>query len=120
MTNNIYYIPSGDIGEIDYDLNEKAWYIAQLTEKSNHKEIPLLKSITDLRGIVTKDTTILSNLGRYDNYAREITEAIKICSLLKRRYIKIDRLSEDLFSTAKREKKIMLCIFTTNGEIINS
>lgn len=120
MTNNIYYIPSGDIGEIDYDLNEKAWYIALLTEKSNHKEIPLLKSITDLRGIVTKDTTILSNLGRYDNYAREITEAIKICSLLKRRYIKIDRLSEDLFSTAKREKKIMLCIFTTNGEIINS
>ena len=35
-----------------------------LTEKSNDKEIPLLKLITDLRGIVLiKDTTILSNLG---------------------------------------------------------
>ena len=35
-----------------------------LTEKSNDKEIPLLKLITDLRGIVViKDTTILSNLG---------------------------------------------------------
>lgn len=34
-----------------------------LTEKSNDKEIPLLKLITDLRGIVIKDTTILSNLG---------------------------------------------------------
>ena len=34
-----------------------------LTEKSNDKEIPLLKLIIDLRGIVIKDTTILSNLG---------------------------------------------------------
>ena len=38
-----------------------------LTEKSNDKEIPLLKLITDLRGIVIKDTTILSNLGNMTN-----------------------------------------------------
>ena len=52
-----------------------------LTEKSNDKEIPLLKLITDLRGIVIKDTTILSNLGRYDNYSRKIIEIIKCAHL---------------------------------------
>ena len=83
MTNN-YYIPSGGVGEIDYNLKEKAWYIVQLTEKSNDKETPLLKLITDLSRIVIKDTTNFSNLGRYDNYSRERIEIIKICSSLKR------------------------------------
>ena len=72
-----------------------------LTEKSNDKEIPLLKLTTDLSGIVIKDTTILSNLGRYDNYSRKIIEIIKMCSSLKCRHIKIDKLSGGLFSTAE-------------------
>ena len=101
MANSNYYIPSGGVREIDYDLNEKAWYIVQSTEKSNEKEIPLLKLITNLRGIAMKNCTILSNLGKYDNYSREIIEIIKICSSLKRRYIKIDMLCRDLFSTAE-------------------
>ena len=40
MPNQVSYIPSGSIGEIEYNIEEKPWYAIQSTEFNKNKVIP--------------------------------------------------------------------------------
>lgn len=44
-------IPSGGIGEVEYDYEEKAWYQSEGTKLNNDKGIPIFCLLSNLKGL---------------------------------------------------------------------
>ena len=91
MSNQAFYIPSGGIGEIEYDT-EKA------TRFNEDKAVPFLKFTTDLIDTLSRYRN-QTRLGRYERYPQLAKEILETASGLANSYLKIKDYSEDLFCT---------------------
>ena len=91
MSNQAFYIPSGGIGEIEYDTEEA-------TRFNEDKAVPFLKFITDLIDTLSRYRN-QTRLGRYERYPQLAKEILETASGLANSYLKIKDYSEDLFCT---------------------
>ena len=78
MPNNLEYIPSGGIEQIEYDLDERGWYAIQSWECNEEKVIPFLKLIIDLRALLIKYYKNQTRQGRYINYPPKAIRTVGI------------------------------------------
>ena len=101
MTNQKFYIPSGGIGEIYYDKEERVWYAIASSEFNENKITPFLKLLIELRGAPIKYLKNQTRNNRCTNYSLTAKKTIRYCSQLTQSYMEIKQYSEDLFSTAE-------------------
>ena len=91
MSNQAFYIPSGGIGEIEYDTEEA-------TRFNKDQAVPFLKFITDLIDTLSRYRN-QTRLGRYERYPQLAKEILETASGLANSYLKIKDYSEELFCT---------------------
>ena len=91
MSNQAFYIPSGGIGEIEYDTEEA-------TRFNEDKAVPFLKFTTDLIDTLSRYRN-QTRLGRYERYPQLAKEILETASGLANSYLKIKDYSEELFCT---------------------
>ena len=91
MSNQAFYIPSGGIGEIEYDTEEA-------TRFNEDQAVPFLKFITDLIDTLSRYRN-QTRLGRYERYPQLAKEILETASGLANSYLKIKDYSEELFCT---------------------
>ena len=65
MSNQIFYIPPGDIGEVEFDND---WFQTEITEIYMNKAVPLFHLISNLMRLVERYHRNLARIGRYENY----------------------------------------------------
>ena len=93
MSNQKIYIPSGGIGEIEYDDQENNWFQTSSAEfyEQNHTIVsPNLISLT------SRCYRNLAGIVRYENYSGTTKEIIKTTTNLAKSYAKIKKYSENL------------------------
>ena len=99
MSDQTTYIPFGSIGEIEFVVRRKEWYKFDATEFNADKTIPFIKLLIDLVGAGAKYYQNQTRLGRYKNYLQLAIDIMKTATRLSRSFIKIKKLSDDIFST---------------------
>ena len=92
MPNQLDYIPTGGIGEIEYDLEEKGWYAIQSSKYNENKVIPYLKLLIDLGDTLIKCLKNQRRQERYTNYLPRAIRTIKLCSGLTKSSIEIEKI----------------------------
>ena len=99
MSNQAFYILSGGVGKIEYDLDENNWFTTEARIFNEDIEIYFLKLIIDPIGTLSKyyrNQTRNSWYARYPELAQEILET---ASGLANNYLKIKIYTEVLFCT---------------------
>ena len=97
MTDQRLYIPSGGIGQIEFDND---WFQTENTEIYMDQTIPLFHLISNLMSLIERYHRNLARIGRYENYPETGNEFIKMASNLAKSYAKVKKLSDD-----------MICVF---------
>ena len=77
MSNQRFRIPSGGIGEIEYNIERKHWFKIEASKFNKDKAIPFLKLINDLVGAFSKYYRNQSRNGRYEYFAGLAQEILK-------------------------------------------
>ena len=93
MSDQRLYIPSGGIGEIEFD-NDR--FQTENTEMYMHKAIPLFHLISNLMSLIERYHRNLAGIGRYENYPETANEFIKTATNLAKSYVKVKKLSDDM------------------------
>ena len=93
MTDQRLYIPSGGIGQIEFDND---WFQTENTEIYMDKTIPLFHLISNLMSLIERCHRNLARIGRYENYPETANEFIKTATTLAKSYAKVKKLSDDM------------------------
>ena len=93
MSDQRLYIPSGGIGEIEFDND---WFQTENTEIYMDQTIPLFHLISNLMSLIERYHRNLARIGRYENYPETGNEFIKMASNLAKSYAKVKKLSDDM------------------------
>ena len=93
MSNQRFRIPSGGIGEIEYDIERKHWFKIEASKFNEDKAIPFLKLINNLLGAFSKYYRNQSRNGRYEYFAGLAQEILKTANGKK-------EYTDDLFYTS--------------------
>ena len=93
MTDQRLYIPSGGIGQIEFDND---WFQTENTEIYMDQTIPLFHLISNLMSLIERYHRNLARIGRYENYPETGNEFIKMASNLAKSYAKVKKLSDDM------------------------
>ena len=96
MSNQRLYIPSGNIGEIEFDSDEFGWFQSGNNESNTDKTIPLFTLVSNLMSLTSRFHTNYARIGRYENYPETVNEFIKSATKLCKSYAKIKTLSNDI------------------------
>ena len=99
MSDQTTYIPFSGIGEIEFVVRRKDWYKCDEAEFNADKTIPFIKLLIDLVGAGAKYYQNQTRLGSYKNYPRLAIDIMKTAPRLSRSFIKIKKLTDDMFST---------------------
>ena len=99
MSDQATYIPFNGVGETKFHVRRKDWYKFDATEFNADKTIPFIKLLIDLVGAGAKYYQNQTRLGRYKNYLQLAIDIMKTATRLSRSFIKIKKLSDDIFST---------------------
>ena len=93
MSDQRLYIPSGSIGQVEFDND---WFQTENAEFYLHKAIPLFHLISNLMSLVERYHRDLARIGRYENYPQTANEFIKTATNLAKSYAKVKKLSDDM------------------------
>ena len=93
MSDQRLYIPSGGIGEIEFDND---WFQTENTEIYMDHTIPLFHLISNLMSLIEGYHRNLARIGRYENYPETANEFIKTATTLAKSYAKVKKLSDDM------------------------
>ena len=93
MTDQRLYIPSGCIGQIEFDND---WFQTENTEIYMDQTIPLFHLISNLMSLIERYHRNLARIGRYENYPETANEFIKTATTLAKSYAKVKKLSDDM------------------------
>ena len=93
MTDQRLYIPSGGIGQIEFDND---WFQTENTEIYMDQTIPLFHLISNLMSLIERYHRNLARIGRYENYPETANEFIKTATTLAKSYAKVKKLSDDM------------------------
>ena len=93
MTDQRLYIPSGGIGQIEFDND---WFQTENTEIYMDQTIPLFHLISNLMSLIERCHRNLARIGRYENYPETANEFIKTATTLAKSYAKVKKLSDDM------------------------
>ena len=93
MSDQRLYIPSGGIGEIEFDND---WFQTENTEIYMDQTIPLFHLISNLMSLIERYHRNLARIGRYENYPETANEFIKTATTLAKSYAKVKKLSDDM------------------------
>ena len=93
MSDQRLYIPSGGIGEIEFDND---WFQTENTEIYMDQTIPLFHLISNLMSLIERCHRNLARIGRYENYPETANEFIKTATTLAKSYAKVKKLSDDM------------------------
>ena len=91
MSDQRLYIPSGGIGEIEFDKDR---FQTENTETYMDKAIPF-HLISNLMSLIERYKN-LARTGRYKNYPETANEFIKTVTNLAKSYVKVKKLSDDM------------------------
>ena len=97
MSDHRLHIPSGGIGEIEFDND---WFQTENTEIYMDKAIPLFHLISNLMSLIEKYHRNLARIGWYENYPETANDFFKTTTNLAKSYAKVKKLSDD-----------MICVF---------
>ena len=93
MSDQRLYIPSGGIGEIEFDND---WFQTENTEIYMDKALPLFHLISNLMCLIERYNRNLARIGRYENYTETANEFIKTATNLAKSHAKVKKLSDDM------------------------
>ena len=93
MTDQRLYIPSGGIGQIEFDND---WFQTENTEIYMDQTIPLFHLISNLMSLIERYHRNFARIGRYENYPETANEFIKTATNLAKSYAKVKKLSDDM------------------------
>ena len=93
MTDQRLYIPSGGIGQIEFDND---WFQTENTEIYMDKALPLFHLISNLMCLIERYNRNLARIGRYENYTETANEFIKTATNLAKSHAKVKKLSDDM------------------------
>ena len=100
MSNQRFRIPSGGIGEIEYDIERKHWFKIEASKFNEDKAIPFLKLINDLVGALWKYYRNWSKNGRYKHFPELAQEILETANGLAKSYAQIKEYTNNLFYTS--------------------
>ena len=93
MTDQRLYIPSGGIGQIEFDND---WFQTENTEIYMDKALPLFHLISNLMCLIERYNRNLARIGRYENYTETANEFIKTATNLAKSHAKVKKLSDNM------------------------
>ena len=93
MTDQRLDIPSGGIGQIEFDND---WFQTENTEIYMDKALPLFHLISNLMCLIERYNRNLARIGRYENYTETANEFIKTATNLAKSHAKVKKLSDDM------------------------
>ena len=93
MSDQRLYIPSGSIGEIEFDND---WFQTENTEIYMDQTIPLFHLKSNLMSLIERYHRNLARICRYENYPETANEFIKTATNLAKSYVKVKKLSDDM------------------------
>ena len=93
MSDQRLYIPSGGIGEIEFDND---WLQTGNTEIYMDQTIPLFHLISNLMSLIERYHRNLARTARYENYPETANKFIKTATNLAKSYVKVKKLSDDM------------------------
>ena len=119
MSDQRLYIPSGGIGEIEFDND---WFQTENTEIYMDQTIPLFHLISNLMSLIERCHRNLARIGRYENYPETANEFIKTATTLAKSYAKVKKLSDDMicaFNDALIDDCMQVCNLYLNKKRLN-
>ena len=99
MSNKAFYIPSGGVGEIEFDKEENKCYKMRASEINEGKTIPLLRLIINLVGICSKHWRNQAWNGWYERYFDLAREIFLKSNGIAKSYALTKDYTEELFGT---------------------